>query len=75
MTLGQKLKKARLDRGLTQAQVVGCLLYTSPPPRVPRTRGGFLRSEKAPLPGADSTYQGEMSRRDKRGRDAVCEAD
>ena len=23
MTLGQKLKKARLDRGLTQAQVVG----------------------------------------------------
>ena len=25
----------------------------------------------APLPGADSPYQGEMSRRDKRGRDAV----
>ena len=25
---------------------------------------------KAPLPGADSPYQGEMSRRDKRGRDA-----
>ena len=24
----------------------------------------------APLPGADSPYQGEMSRRDKRGRDA-----
>ena len=24
-----------------------------------------------PLPGADSPYQGEMSRRDKRGRDAV----
>ena len=23
MTLGQKLKKARLDRGLTQSQVVG----------------------------------------------------
>ena len=23
----------------------------TPPPRVPRTRGGFLRSEKAPLPG------------------------
>ena len=34
----------------------------------------FLRG-KAPLPGADSPYQGEMSRRDKRGRDAVCEAD
>ena len=30
----------------------------------------FLRG-KAPLPGADSPYQGEMSRRDKRGRDAV----
>ena len=25
---------------------------------------------KAPLSGADSLYQGEMSRRDKRGRDA-----
>ena len=34
----------------------------------------FLRG-KAPLPGADSPYQGEMSRRDKRGRDAVSEAD
>ena len=32
----------------------------------------FLRG-KAPLPGADSPYQGEMSRRDKRGRDAVTE--
>ena len=31
--------------------------------------------EKAPLPGADSPYQGEMSRRDKRGRDAVTEGD
>ena len=30
---------------------------------------------KAPLPGADSPYQGEMSRRDKRGRDAVTEGD
>ena len=29
----------------------------------------FLRG-KAPLSGADSPYQGEMSRRDKRGRDA-----
>ena len=29
----------------------------------------FLRG-KDPLPGADSPYQGEMSRRDKRGRDA-----
>ena len=28
----------------------------------------FLRG-KAPLPGADSPYQGEMSRRDKRGRE------
>ena len=34
----------------------------------------FLRG-KAPLPGADSPYQGEMSRRDKRGRDAVTEGD
>ena len=32
----------------------------------------FIRCKrKAPLPGADSPYQGEMSRRDKRGRDAV----
>ena len=30
-----------------------------------------LHAPKAPLPGADSPYQGEMSRRDKRGRDAV----
>ena len=30
----------------------------------------FLRG-KAPLAGADSPYQGEMSQRDKRGRDAV----
>ena len=28
------------------------------------------RTPLAPLPGADSPYQGEMSRRDKRGRDA-----
>ena len=28
------------------------------------------RIPKAPLAGADSPYQGEMSRRDKRGRDA-----
>ena len=34
----------------------------------------FLRG-KAPLPGADSPYQGEMSRRDTRGRDAVTEGD
>ena len=34
----------------------------------------FLRG-KAPLSGADSPYQGEMSRRDKRGRDAVTEGD
>ena len=34
----------------------------------------FLRG-KDPLPGADSPYQGEMSRRDKRGRDAVTEGD
>ena len=31
--------------------------------------------KKAPLSGADSPYQGEMSRRDKRGRDAVTEGD
>ena len=29
-----------------------------------------LHAPKAPLSGADSSYQGEMSRRDKRGRDA-----
>ena len=34
----------------------------------------FLRG-KAPPPGADSPYQGETSRRDKRGRDAVTEGD
>ena len=31
---------------------------------------GYVSTPKAPLPGADSPYQGEMSRRDKRGRDA-----
>ena len=31
----------------------------------------MICGRKAPLPGADSPYQGEMSRRDKRGRDAV----
>ena len=35
----------------------------------------FLHAPKAPLSGADSPYQGEMSRRDKRGRDAVTEGD
>ena len=30
----------------------------------------MICGRKAPLPGADSPYQGEMSRRDKRGRDA-----
>ena len=29
----------------------------------------FIFSPRAPLPGADSPYQGEMSRRDKRGRE------
>jgi hypothetical protein len=33
-------------------------------------KGGFF-PPRAPLPGVDSPYQGEMSRRDKRGRDAV----
>ena len=33
-------------------------------------KGGFF-PPRAPLSGADSPYQGEMSRRDKRGRDAV----
>ena len=32
---------------------------------------GVRRTPLAPLSGADSPYQGEMSRRDKRGRDAV----
>ena len=40
------------------------------PEGLPRRSG-----PKAPLPGADSPYQGEMSRRDKRGRDAVTEGD
>ena len=36
-----------------------------------RLRGEPRRSGfRAPLPGADSPYQGEMSRRDKGGRDA-----
>ena len=33
-------------------------------------KGGFF-PPRAPLKGADSPYQEEMSRRDKRGRDAV----
>ena len=41
-----------------------------------RLRGAPRRSgPMAPLSGADSPYQGEMSRRDKRGRDAVTEGD
>ena len=46
--------------------------FSAPPP----AGAVFCRKQrkklqkKAPLPGADSPYQGEMSRRDKRGRDA-----
>ena len=40
------------------------------PPSPHRGRLGGCAQSLAPLPGADSPYQGEMSRRDKRGRDA-----
>ena len=46
---------------------------TRPPSRTPTT--SKPPETPAPLPGADSPYQGEMSRRDKRGRDAVSTAD
>ena len=46
-----------------------------PPARAEQSPAPTERTPKAPLSGADSPYQGEMSRRDKRGRDAVCEAD
>ena len=51
--------------------------FSAPPPAGPvfcRKQRKKLQ-KKAPLPGADSPYQGEMSRRDKRGRDAVTEGD
>ena len=41
------------------------------PPSPHRGRPLVRCIPKAPLSGADSPYQGEMSRRDKRGRDAV----
>ena len=41
------------------------------PPSPHRGRQRGAPHPLAPLPGADSPYQGEMSRRDKRGRDAV----
>ena len=41
------------------------------PPSPHRGRHLVRCIPKAPLSGADSPYQGEMSRRDKRGRDAV----
>jgi len=41
------------------------------PPSPMRGRPLVRCTPKAPLSGADSPYQGEMSRRDKRGRDAV----
>ena len=41
-----------------------------PPGRFSAGSRGKSCRKKAPLPGADSPYQGEMSRRDKRGRDA-----
>ena len=40
------------------------------PPSHHRGRLGECAQSLVPLPGADSPYQGEMSRRDKRGRDA-----
>ena len=52
-------------------------VFSAPPPAGPvfcRKQRKKLQ-KKAPLPGADSPYQGEMSRRDKRGRDAVTEGD
>ena len=45
------------------------------PPSPHRGRQRGAPYPLAPLPGADSPYQGEMSRRDKRGRDAVTEGD
>ena len=45
------------------------------PPSPHRGRQRGAPHPLAPLPGADSPYQGEMSRRDKRGRDAVTEGD
>ena len=39
----------------------------------PRKGGGFGPPVQAPLERADSPCQGEMSRRDKRGRDAVAD--
>ena len=54
--------------------------FSTPAPKAPLVKGSWRAAPerlsppqraKAPLPGADSPYQGEMSRRDKRGRDAV----
>ena len=45
------------------------------PPSPHRGRQRDAPHPLAPLSGADSPYQGEMSRRDKRGRDAVTEGD
>ena len=47
---------------------------TASPCHLPLIGEGFKgRKSKAPLPGADSPYQGEMSRRDKRGRELSAE--
>ena len=46
-------------------------LFASHPVGAGQSPAPTERTPKAPLPGADSPYQGEMSRRDKRGRDAV----
>ena len=69
----RRAKRAR-DAGRCADWAAG---FSAPPPAGPvfcRKQRKKLQ-KKAPLPGADSPYQGEMSRRDKRGRDAVTEGD
>ena len=58
----QKLKKKVKDDEKVQPEFVRLHLFA--------LDFIVLHAPKAPLSGADSPYQGEMSRRDKRGRDA-----
>ena len=67
-----------LFRGVQNVRVLRADVQIGRPVFLPPPPAGavFCRKQrkklqkKAPLPGADSPYQGEMSRRDKRGRDA-----
>ena len=70
MTIRPRRELVRVLLGSVIAGAMGLLVLILSEARAEQSPAPTERTPKAPLPGADSPYQGEMSRRDKRGRDA-----